>query len=182
MTPKKKAECYIFATFCLNFFLQHRTSLLPEFSFQNCPVSLVYQAIFHQDLLLRPVFSLLPHTVCCSSSATVSVPDEVPLYDTDMLPDSLILAPSSIFLQSVQFPGGRTELPEFFLAFMVQTGNNQFFVYINTTTNVVNFIHINTSGSYLRHGTLSFVSLLYVLSQKNGWTDERYHFRCNTLT
>ena len=47
---------------------------------------------------------------------------------------------------------------------MVQTGNNQFFVYINTTTNVVNFIHINTSGSYLRHGTLSFVSLLYVLS------------------
>ena len=62
------------------------------------------------------------------------------------------------------FPGGRTEFPEFFLAFMVQTGNNQFFVYINTTTNVVNFIHINTSGSYLRHGTLSFVSLLYVLS------------------
>ena len=47
---------------------------------------------------------------------------------------------------------------------LVQTGNNQFFVYINTTTNVVNFIHINTSGSYLRHGTLSFVSLLYVLS------------------
>ena len=97
VTPKKKAECYIFATFCLNFFLQHRTSLLPEFSFQSCPVSLVYQAIFHQDLLLRPVFSLLPHTVCCSSSATVSVSDEVPLYDTDMLPDSLILAPSSIF-------------------------------------------------------------------------------------
>ena len=68
------------------------------------------------------------------------------------------------FCQFHQFPGGRTEFPEFFLAFMVQTGNNQFFVYINTTTNVVNFIHINTSGSYLRHGTLSFVSLLYVLS------------------
>ena len=52
-----------------------------------------------------------------------------------------------------------------------KAGDDKLFVHINTTTFVVNYIHTGTSRGNLRHGTLSFIILLYVLLPKR-WTGQ----------
>lgn len=65
--------------------------------------------------------------------------------------------------QHKKLSGCCAKLTNFLPIAFPKAGNDEFFVYINTTTFVVNSIHNDTSMENLRHGTLSVIILLYIL-------------------